>query len=282
MKLMRLNRPNGGTLPLVSWQAGIWHDASSIASDFSPSAFAAGLMAKLSAAAPKDLPEVDVEGKTIAPPISQPSNIWCVGLNYSDHAEESGLPIPEEPILFNKASSTFCGPNDNLLFAPDMTKLDWEVELALVIGQTTFRVSEQDALDHVAGYALANDVSERAWQLDRGGQWVKGKSFVNFCPVGPWLVTPDELGDIQKLDMWLYVNGTRKQNGSTAKMIFDVKTIVSYMSQFIRLEPGDLILTGTPPGVGLGQNPPEYLAPGDVVELGISGLGTQRQKVVPL
>ena len=161
-----------------------------------------------------------------------------------------------------------------------MSKLDWEVELALVIGKTALCVSMENALDHLAGYTLANDVSERTWQIERGGQWVKGKSFPNFCPTGPMLVTPDEIGEVQDLDMWLDVNGTRKQTGNTSKMIFDVRTIIHHVSQFVQLEPGDLILTGTPPGVGMGFKPPQYLKPGDVVELGITGLGQQRQTVI--
>ncbi len=203
-----------------------------------------------------------------------PRNIWGVGLNYSDHAAESGMDVPTEPILFTKASRTYCGPNDPLLYSKEMSKLDWEVELGVVIGHTALNVSRDQALDHVLGYCVVNDVSERAWQAERGGQWVKGKSFPNFCPTGPVLVTGDEVGDPGKL-----INGERLQNGTTEKMVFDVATIVSYMSEFIQLEPGDLICTGTPPGVGMGFKPPRYLSPGDRVRLSVQGLGEQEQVV---
>ncbi len=274
MKLLRM-----GTTPCVL-DGDVVRDATSLAADFGPETLADAL-AQLAAADITALPEYAGDA-AVSTPISQPRNIYCVGLNYSDHAAEAGMPIPEEPILFNKSSGTFCGPNDPILHHPAMTKLDWEVELAIVIGKTCFGVSEAEALDCVGGLTLANDVSERAWQIERGGQWMKGKSFPNFCPTGPWLVTLDEIGDPQNLDMWLDVNGTRKQTGTTAKMIFNVAEIVSHMSQFMRLEAGDLICTGTPPGVGMGQNPPEYLSPGDVVELGIQGLGQQRQVVTSI
>ena len=192
------------------------------------------------------------------------------------------MPVPEEPILFNKASGTYCGPNDPLLYSDKMSKLDWEVELGVVIGRAALNVSREAALDHVLGYCVVNDVSERAWQAERGGQWTKGKSFPNFCPTGPVLVTGDELGDPGELDLWTEVNGEKVQDGSTNKMIFDVATIISYMSEFTRLEVGDLICTGTPPGVGMGFKPPRYLKPGDRVRMGIAGLGIQEQTVEPL
>jgi 2-keto-4-pentenoate hydratase/2-oxohepta-3-ene-1,7-dioic acid hydratase in catechol pathway len=225
---------------------------------------------------------LDTAGLRIAPPVSQPRNIHCIGLNYSDHAAEAGLPVPEEPILFSKASGAYCGPDDDIPHSPKMTKLDWEVELGVVIGKPALNVCEADALDHVLGYTLVNDLSERAWQQERGGQWSKGKSFPNFCPTGPWLVTPDEIGDVQDLDMRLDVNGSRMQTGNTSKMIFGVARIVSYLSEFLRLETGDLICTGTPPGVGAGMTPQTWLTVGDVVELEIVGLGAQRQKVAAL
>jgi 2-keto-4-pentenoate hydratase/2-oxohepta-3-ene-1,7-dioic acid hydratase in catechol pathway len=206
----------------------------------------------------------------------------AVGLNFSDHAAESGLPVPAEPIIFSKATSCIVGPNDNIMLPKGSLKTDWEVELGVVIGRTARYVPEADALQHVAGYCLINDVSERAYQIERGGTWDKGKGCDTFGPVGPYLVTADEVGDPQSLDMWLDVNGRRMQTGSTQTMIFTVRTLVSYISQFMTLYPGDLITTGTPPGVGMGQKPaPVYLKAGDVVELGISKLGTQRQNVVP-
>ncbi|WP_380056881.1 fumarylacetoacetate hydrolase family protein [Falsihalocynthiibacter sp. SS001] len=278
MKYLRLGK-EGAETPCVLDAKGVARDVSSLVRDFGPKTLAdlPELFSEL------DLDELPIyEGdKRVGTPISQPKNIYCVGLNYSDHAAEAGLPVPEEPILFNKSASTFCGPNAPLLYAAHMTKLDWEVELGIVIGKTALGVSPEEALDHVAGFTLVNDVSERAWQIERGGQWMKGKSFPNFCPTGPWLVTPDEL-DVQNLDMWLDVNGERMQTGTTAKMIFDVKTIVSYMSSYMMLEEGDLICTGTPPGVGMGMKPPRYLKVGDTVELGIEGLGKQKQTVETL
>jgi 2-keto-4-pentenoate hydratase/2-oxohepta-3-ene-1,7-dioic acid hydratase in catechol pathway len=279
MKFLRLGA-EGTETPCVLDAEGVARDVSSIVRDFGPETLA-DLTATFDGIALDEFP-VYAGDPRIGTPISQPKNIYCVGLNYSDHAAEAGLAVPAEPILFNKSSSTFCGPNAPLLYAAHMTKLDWEVELGIVIGKTTFGVGPDDALDHVAGYTVVNDVSERAWQVERGGQWMKGKSFVNFCPTGPWLVTADEFADVQDLDMWLDVNGERMQTGTTAKMIFDVKTIVSYMSSFMRLEEGDLICTGTPPGVGMGMKPPRYLKIGDTVELGIEGLGAQKQVVEEL
>lgn len=201
----------------------------------------------------------------------------CIGLNYSDHAAESGMQVPPEPIIFAKYTSAICGPDDPILIPRGSEKTDWEVELAVVIGKPAKYVSEAEAMDHVAGYCVCNDVSERAYQIERVGQWSKGKSSDNFGPIGPWLVTRDEIADPNDLDMWLTVNGEKMQNGSTKTMVYQVPFLISYLSQFFTLHPGDIISTGTPPGVGLGMNPPRYLKAGDVVELGIEGLGQQRQ-----
>ena len=201
----------------------------------------------------------------------------CIGLNYSDHAAESGMAVPPEPIIFAKYTSAVCGPNDPILIPRGSEKTDWEVELAVVIGKPAKYVTEAEALDHVAGYCVVNDVSERSFQTERAGQWSKGKSSDNFGPTGPWLVTPDEVSDAGNLDMWLKVNGQMMQQGSTATMVYKVPFLISYLSQFFTLHPGDVISTGTPPGVGMGMKPPRYLKPGDVVELGIEGLGAQRQ-----
>ncbi len=204
----------------------------------------------------------------------------CIGLNYADHAEESGMPVPEEPVLFTKYTSAMCGPNDNTVMPRDSKKTDWEVELGVIIGETGKYISEADALYHVAGYCVINDVSERAMQLEGTGQWVKGKSCDSFGPTGPWLVTRDEVPNAQNLNIWLEVNGHRYQNGNTRTMVFTVANIVSYLSRFFTLCPGDVISTGTPPGVGLGLDPPTYLKAGDVVHLGIDGLGEQTQTVI--
>jgi 2-keto-4-pentenoate hydratase/2-oxohepta-3-ene-1,7-dioic acid hydratase in catechol pathway len=204
----------------------------------------------------------------------------CIGLNYSDHAAETGQPVPPEPIIFMKATSAVCGPDDPIIMPRESTKLDWEVELAVIIGTRAKYVSEADALAHVAGYAVANDVSERAFQIERSGQWTKGKSCDNFGQLGPWLVTRDAVPDPQDLSMWLTVNGQTMQNGSTRTMVYGVAHVVSYLSRFMTLHPGDVISTGTPPGVAMGMKPPRWLRPGDVVELGIAGLGQQRQVVV--
>ncbi|MBL3563481.1 fumarylacetoacetate hydrolase family protein [Rhodovulum sulfidophilum] len=203
-----------------------------------------------------------------------------IGLNYADHAAESGMAVPEEPVLFMKATSAICGPDDPIIIPRGSEKTDWEVELGVVIGKRAKYVSEEAALDHVAGYCVINDLSEREFQIERGGQWVKGKSCDNFGPAGPWLVTPDEAGDPQDLGLWLCVNGEKVQDGSTRTMVFGVAHLISYLSRFMTLEPGDIISTGTPPGVGLGMTPPRYLKPGDRVELGVDGLGIQRQVCV--
>jgi 2,4-diketo-3-deoxy-L-fuconate hydrolase len=212
--------------------------------------------------------------------VADVGNFIAVGLNYADHAAETGAPIPKEPILFNKAPSCIVGPNDDVVIPKSSEKTDWEVELAIVIGSHASYVAENEALDYVAGYCLCHDVSEREFQIERSGQWMKGKGCPTFGPIGPWLVTKDEIADVQKLDMWLDVNGARMQKGSTATMIFTVKKLVSYISHFMILEPGDVITTGTPPGVGMGMKPPRFLKAGDTVSLGIEGLGQQAQRVV--
>ena len=253
-------------------------DISGLVADITPQTIP-DLSHRLSGVDIETLPLVPRDGMRVAAPFARPATIWCIGLNYSDHARETGAEIPKEPILFTKAAGTFCGPFDDILHSPEMLKLDWEVELGVVIGKRALRISEADALDHVLGYCTVNDVSERHWQIERGGTWIKGKSFPNFCPAGPVLVTRDEIADPQALSMWLDVNGERMQDGSTATMVFTVAQIVSYMSHFALLEPGDLICTGTPPGVGMGKNPQRWLVPGDRVSLGITGLGEQAQTV---
>ena len=227
------------------------------------------------------LPIVDKEVR-IGACVGNVGKFICVGLNYADHAKESGMTIPSEPEIFTKATSAISGPNDSIIQPKNSTKLDWEVELAIVIGKHASYVSEQDANDYIAGFCVCNDVSEREFQLERGSQWDKGKGCDSFGPIGPWLVTSDEVSDPNNLSMWLEVNGHRYQNGNTKTMVFKPAFIVSYLSQFMSLQPGDIISTGTPPGVGLGQNPPTYLNKGDVVSLGIEGLGEQKQVVVSL
>ena len=227
----------------------------------------------------EDLPAVEGAPR-IGPCVGGVGKFMCIGLNYSDHAAEAGMDPPPEPILFMKATSAICGPNDPLRLPRGSVKTDWEVELGVVIGKPAKYISEAEALDHVAGYCAVNDVSERAFQIERAGQWTKGKSCDSFGPIGPWLVTPDELGDPQAVDLWLDVNGQRMQTGTSAKMIFTVAQIIAYLSDFMTLAPGDIIATGTPPGVGMGMDPKRFLKPGDVVELGADGLGVQRQEVV--
>jgi 2-keto-4-pentenoate hydratase/2-oxohepta-3-ene-1,7-dioic acid hydratase in catechol pathway len=280
MKFLRLGDA-GQEVPCVLDQNGVARDIRSVAADIGPDTID-GLQAKLANADLTALPEVSSDGARVSSPMAQPRNIYCIGLNYSDHAAEAGLPIPDEPILFTKSSGTFCAPNDPILHSPKMTKLDWEVELGIVIGKSALNITKAEAKDHILGYTLVNDVSERAWQQERSGQWSKGKSFPNFCPTGPMIVTGDEVGDAAALPMWLDVNGQRMQTGNTDMMIFDCQTIVSYLSEFLRLEPGDLICTGTPPGVGAGMKPQVWLNPGDVVRLGIDGMGEQTQTVVAL
>jgi 2-keto-4-pentenoate hydratase/2-oxohepta-3-ene-1,7-dioic acid hydratase in catechol pathway len=225
------------------------------------------------------LPVVDASTR-LGPCVAGTGKVICIGLNYADHAAESGMAVPPEPVIFMKATSAICGPNDPIIIPRGSVKTDWEVELAVIIGTRAKYVSEADALAHVAGFAVANDVSERSFQAERAGQWTKGKSCDNFGQIGPWLVTRDEIADPQALDMWLTVNGETMQNGSTRTMVYGVAHVVSYLSQFMTLHPGDVISTGTPPGVGMGMKPPRYLKAGDVVELGIAGLGQQKQNVI--
>ncbi|WP_336057639.1 fumarylacetoacetate hydrolase family protein [Nitratireductor sp. CH_MIT9313-5] len=279
MKFLRVGE-KGAEQPCILDAEGRARSLVSLVSDITPET-TPSLVEKLTGADIDTLPLVD-DNARIGAPISQPRNIYCIGLNYSDHAAEAGMDIPEEPIIFTKSSGSYCGPDDDILYSPKMTKLDWEVELGIVIGKPALNISRDEASQHILGFTLVHDVSERAWQLERGGQWSKGKAFPNFCPTGPWIVTPDEVNGGRGLDMWLDVNGRRMQSGNTDTMIFDAETIVSYMSEFTRLEPGDLICTGTPPGVGAGMKPPVWLKIGDRVELGISGLGRQSQRVVAL
>ncbi|MEP4770618.1 MAG: fumarylacetoacetate hydrolase family protein [Roseibium sp.] len=280
MKFLRLGEA-GSENPCVLDASGTARDISSVVTDITPETVSV-LVDALANVDISGLPKVSQEGVRVGTPVSQPRNIYCIGLNYSDHAKEAGMDIPAEPILFNKSAGTYCAPFDPILFSDKMTKLDWEVELGVVIGKAAFNITKDEALDHIFGYTVVNDVSERAWQLERGGQWAKGKSFPNFCPTGPWIVTGDELGDAKSLPMWLDVNGQRMQSGNTDTMIFDPATIVSYLSEFMRLEPGDLICTGTPPGVGMGKKPSIFLKVGDTVALGIDGLSEQQQSVIKL
>jgi 2,4-diketo-3-deoxy-L-fuconate hydrolase len=283
MHLMRIGAP-GSEWPVARIDDEHYVDLSDVVDDFNEHFFGSGGLARIAPVVNERAAAGDVksfEGKRIGAPIARPHQILCIGLNYSDHAAETGQAVPEEPILFTKSPNTLIGPNDDVRIPRGSTKTDWEVELGVVIGKrTSYLDSPEDAGDVIAGYCVVNDVSERAFQMERGGQWTKGKSAETFNPAGPWLVTPDEIDDVLALDMWLDVSGVRRQTGSTKTMIFDPFFIVHHLSQFMVLEPGDLINTGTPPGVGLGLNPPAFLQPGDVMELGIAGLGTQRQQVV--
>lgn len=278
MKLVRYGAM-GQEKPGLIDSSGTLRDLSAQISDLAGEAFSPAGLAKLKALDPTSLPAVAGQPR-LGAPVGCAPKFLAIGLNYADHAAESNMPIPSEPIVFTKASSSLCGPNDDVEKPRGSTKLDWEVELAVVIGTRAKYVSEADAMNHVAGFALCNDVSERAFQLDRLGQWTKGKSHDTFGPLGPWLVTKDEIADVHKLSMWLDVNGKRCQTGSTATMIFNVPKIVSYLSEMMTLLPGDVITTGTPPGVGMGKKPPQFLNVGDVVTLGIEGLGEQRQTIV--
>ena len=277
MKLVRYGEP-GHEKPGL-FHGGALRDIGHIVPDLAGEHLGPESLARIRAANPDDLPVVGGSPR-IGPCVARPCNFIAVGLNFADHAAETGAPIPKEPILFNKAPNCIVGPNDTVMLPKASEKSDWEVELAIVIGARTAYVNEKEAMDHVAGFCVCNDVSERAFQTERGGQWMKGKGCATFGPLGPWLVTPDEIADVQALDMWLDVNGRRMQTGSTATMIFNVVQIVSYISHFMVLEAGDVITTGTPPGVGLGMKPPVFLKPGDVMSLGIAGLGDQKQTVV--
>ncbi|MHA1527647.1 MAG: fumarylacetoacetate hydrolase family protein [Alphaproteobacteria bacterium] len=279
MKLLRVG-PNGAEKPALLDPAGTLRDLSGQIDDIAGEVLSDAGLAQLRALDPATLPIVP-EGVRIGPCVGRIGKLCCVGLNYSDHAAETGHPIPDEPILFGKAVTSVAGPNDDIETPRGSDALDYEIEIAIVIGKRAKNVSEADALDHVAGYAVFNDVSERTFQAKRSGQWIKGKSHDSFGPLGPWLVTRDEITQVGNLAMFLDVNGERRQTGNTATMIFPIPVIVSYISQFMTLEPGDVIPTGTPPGVALGMTPPLWLKPGDVIDLGIEGLGTQRQTVLP-
>ncbi len=278
MKLVRFG-PQGSEKPGLIDGNGDIRDLSAIVDDIDGRMLADNRLADLRSLDPGTLPLVS-DSERLGPCIGDPGKFVCVGLNYSDHAAEAGLDVPDEPVLFMKATSSISGPNDAIVIPRGSTKTDWEVELGLIIGRDTKYVEEAQALEHVAGYCAVNDVSERHFQIERSGQWVKGKSADTFGPIGPWLVTRDEISDPLALGLWLSVNGERRQDGRTATMIFSPSFIVSYVSRFMSLQPGDIISTGTPPGVGLGMTPPTFLKPGDVVELGVEGLGQQRQDVV--
>ena len=278
MKLVRYGAV-GQEKPGLIDKSGQLRDLSGQVKDLAGEAFSPASLAKIAALDAASLPAVNGKPR-IGSPVGGLPKFIAIGLNYSDHAAEVGMPIPAEPIIFIKANNSLCGPNDKVEKPRGSTKLDWECEIAIVIGTRAKYVSEADALNYVAGYAVCNDVSERNFQLERLGQWTKGKSHDTFGPLGPWLVTKDEVPNVQKLSMWLDVNGKRCQTGSTTTMIFGVKKIVSYVSEFMTLLPGDIITTGTPPGVGSGMKPQKFLNVGDVVTLGIEGLGEQRQEIV--
>jgi len=282
MKLMRVGAL-GQERPAVRMADGAVIDVSSVVDEYDGAWLAAGGMAALESRLAEGVdgfPTVNITTERVGAPIARPGNILAIGLNYADHAAEAGMDVPSEPVLFTKAPSSYCGPNDTVLIPRTSVKTDWEVELGVVIGkEASYIADEAAAMDHVAGYCIVNDVSERDFQINRGPTWIKGKSAKTFCPTGPWLVSRDDIADPQALAMKLSVNGDSRQDGSTSTMIFGVAHLVWYLSQFLVLEAGDLIATGTPPGVGMGMKPPQYLAPGDVMELEIDGLGKQRQEV---
>ncbi|HLI60755.1 MAG TPA: fumarylacetoacetate hydrolase family protein [Solirubrobacteraceae bacterium] len=283
MYLMRIGE-RGAETPAARVDEATYVDLADVVQDFDEAFFGADGVERIRPIVEERIASGQVSElgeRRIGAPIARPHQILCIGLNYSDHAAETGAAPPEEPILFTKSPNTLIGPHDEVRIPRGAEKTDWEVELGIVIGRrTSYLDSAEQAAEHIAGWCVTNDVSERAFQAERGGQWTKGKSAETFNPCGPWLVTPDEVDDVRALDMWLDVNGTRRQTGSTATMIFDPFFIVHYLSQFLVMEPGDLINTGTPPGVGMGHNPPVFLRPGDVMELGIEGLGSQRQTVL--
>ncbi len=278
MKLLRYGAKDAEKPALLDRDGHI-RDLSGTVADIDGAALAPAELSRLAALDVAALPKVDGSPR-LGPCVANIGKLVCIGLNYADHAKESGAAVPEEPVIFMKATSSICGPNDPIEIPRGSEKTDWEVELGVVIGRHTKYVEERDALDYVAGYCVVNDVSERRYQLEGTGQWVKGKSHDSFAPIGPWMVTRDEIADAQKLDVWLEVNGRRYQNGNTRTMIFTVPVLVAYVSRFMSLQPGDIISTGTPPGVGLGLKPPTYLKTGDVVTLGVQGLGEQRQECV--
>ena len=275
MKLLRVGDP-GAEKPAILDETGQARDLSEIVEDIAGEAVTPEGLERIRAVDLSALPRL--EGR-IGPCVGRVGKFLCIGLNYADHAAESGMDLPSEPVMFSKATSAICGPNDEVLIPRGSEKTDWEVELGIVIGKPGVYIDEGDAMDHVAGYCVVNDLSERAFQIDRGGQWVKGKSADTFGPIGPWLVTADEVPDPQSLALWLEVDGHRYQDGTTETMVFGVRHLVHYISQFMSLQPGDIISTGTPPGVGMGQNPKVFLKGGETIRLGIEGLGEQTQKV---
>jgi 2,4-diketo-3-deoxy-L-fuconate hydrolase len=281
VRLARIGAP-GAERAVVLVTDDTYVDVTNEVGDFNEAFFGGGGMTQLGQIVAGRLAEATaLAGQRIGSPIARPHQILCIGLNYSDHAAETGQAVPDEPILFNKSPNCIVGPNDDVKIPRLSEKTDWEVELGIVIGQRCRYLPDEDAARAaIAGYVLVNDVSERAFQMEHGGQWVKGKSAETFNPTGPWLATPDEFDDVEDLDMWLEVNGVRRQTGTTSTMIFKPAFLVHYLSQFMVLEPGDLINTGTPPGVGLGFKPPVFLSVGDVMELGIEGLGRQRQQLI--
>lgn len=277
MKLLRVGQP-GAEVPAMMDASGRIRSLQGIVPDIAGATLTPEGLATLRAVDPASLPEIRAD--RIGPCVGNVGKFICIGLNYADHAAESNLPVPKEPVIFLKATSAICGPDDDVLIPRGSKKTDWEVELGVVIGKRASYVSEADAMDHVAGYCVINDVSEREFQIERGGTWDKGKGCDTFGPIGPWLVTADEVADPQNLSMWLDVDGHRYQNGSTRTMVFGVRHLVHYVSQFMSLNPGDVISTGTPPGVGMGQKPdPVYLKGGETIRLGIDGLGVQTQRV---
>jgi ureidoglycolate lyase len=278
MKLLRYGEV-GAEKPGILDEQGSIRGLSSIVDDISPAMIEAGGLERIKSTDPTSLRLVEGNPR-IGPCVGQIGKFVCIGLNYSDHAKETGMPIPTEPIVFMKTTSSISGPDDDIELIRGSVKTDWEVELGIVVGKHTKYVSEENALDHVAGYCVVNDVSERQWQIEKGGQWIKGKSGDTYGPIGPWFVTRDEIPNPQNLDLWLEVNDQRHQDGNTRTMIFSVSTIISYLSQCMSLQPGDVIATGTPPGVGHGMNPPMYLQAGDKLRLGVEGLGIQHQTVI--
>lgn len=280
MKLIRFGEA-GSEKPGINIE-GTNYDLSALVADYDEAFFSGSALLELKdkIGEYQDTLPVVPAGTRLGSPIARPSKIVCIGLNYADHANETNAPIPPEPVIFMKSTTSLCGPNDDIMIPRNSEKTDWEVELAVVIGKRASYVDEAEAMDYVAGYCLHNDVSEREFQLERNGTWDKGKGCDTFAPLGPWMVTKDEVADSSNLNLWLKVNGNTMQSGTTANFIFNIAFVVSYVSQFMTLLPGDVISTGTPAGVGLGMKPPVYLKPGDVVELGIDGLGTSRQNVI--
>jgi 2-keto-4-pentenoate hydratase/2-oxohepta-3-ene-1,7-dioic acid hydratase in catechol pathway len=278
MKLLRIG-PRGSEKPGIVDSDGNIRDLSGVVPDIAGETLSNEILAQLAAL---DLSSLPLAGNTdrLGPCVAGTGKFICIGLNYADHAAESGMDVPPEPVIFMKATSAICGPNDPVIIPRNSEKTDWEVELGVIIGKRAKYVSQEDAMDYVAGYCVINDVSERTFQIEHAGQWTKGKSADNFGQIGPWLVTKDEVADPQNLKLWLTVNGVSRQDGSTGTMVYGVAHIVAYLSKFMSLHPGDVISTGTPPGVGMGLKPPTYLKPGDVIELGIEGLGGQRQDVI--